>query len=132
MTPLVSELKRQHNQIVSMLQEVKTLGIASDEGKKKLISAKNLLISHLKKEDAEFYPELKRMAKGDESVTSMVDFYTKDMESISAKAIEFFNTYENGGNGLKFSQDFGTLVGILSSRIKKEENILYQKFDELS
>ncbi len=40
MSVLIEELKKEHSEIVAMLNEVKELGIPSKEGQAKLMSAK--------------------------------------------------------------------------------------------
>lgn len=60
-----------------------------------------------------------------------LDTYADEMNNISKAALDFFDTYVSGGDGLKFEKDFGHLFGLLASRIRKEEAIIYAKYDEL-
>jgi hypothetical protein len=58
--------------------------------------------------------------------------FAKDMVVISMAAVEFFDKYSRGGDGLAFAKDFGRLYATLSQRISREENVLYKKFDEIA
>ena len=62
MSALIEELKREHAKIIAMLNEVKELGILSKEGQSRLMSAKKSLLAHLKKEDEQLYPVLRKEA----------------------------------------------------------------------
>ncbi|MFQ5962816.1 MAG: hemerythrin domain-containing protein [Candidatus Scalinduaceae bacterium] len=68
MTVLIEELKKEHSEIVAALNEVKELGILSKEGQVKLMSAKAHLLTHLKKEDEQLYPALRKEAEHNESL----------------------------------------------------------------
>lgn len=132
MTKLTRNLKAQHKEIVEKLDKVRQLGIGSKEAQQLLISAKELLLNHLHKEDAELYPVLRQKAASDETLKRTMNIFAKDMESISKTAIEFFAKYSNGNSGLEFSRDFGRLFTTLGGRISKEENILYKAYENLA
>lgn len=63
MSVLVERLKREHTVIVDVLNKVKEIGINSKEGQGKLLSIKNALLAHLKVEDEQLYPTLKKEAE---------------------------------------------------------------------
>ncbi len=130
MPDLVTELKKEHEFIAETLNEIKDLGIISDEGQKTLQAVKNGLLEHLKKEDMRLYPVLNRAAESDVALQRTLDVFAKDMKDITESALEFFGKYAEGGFDFEFAQDFGRLCAALSSRISKEENILYKKYDE--
>lgn len=131
MSTLVSELKSDHETIVNMLNEVKSLGITSKEGQDLLMSAKAGLLAHLGKEDKELYPALLKEAETNPSLKNILDTYADEMNGISRAALDFFDKYSSGGDGIEFAKDFGHLFGVLASRIRKEESIIYSKYDEL-
>ncbi len=58
MSPLIEEFKREHSGILDTLKEVRELGINTKKGRAKLMSVKESLLEHLKKEDEKFYPVL--------------------------------------------------------------------------
>ncbi len=131
MSSLVEELKKEHLLISSTLTKVRTQGIVSKEGQKTLLDAKNSFLAHLKKEDEQLYPVLRKAAEKDPNLKRTLDIFAKDIEFISQVVLIFFKKYESGGSGLEFAKDFGRLSAALSVRIVKEENVIYEKFNEL-
>jgi iron-sulfur cluster repair protein YtfE (RIC family) len=132
MSKLVEELKRDHVLMVDMLNRVKELGITKKEGQDILISAKASLLAHLKKEDKDLYPALKKAAETNSSVKQTLEIFAKDMEEISKFALQFFDKYSHGGSGIEFARDFGKLFATLTGRMRKEEDILYREYDKIS
>ena len=132
MSNIVAELKSEHEMLVKVLGEVKEIGVSSEEGRGKLMAAKDGLLAHLAKEDEHLYPQLKERAMTDANLKSMLDTFARDMDSISAAALAFFDKYQDGGSGIEFAKDFGALYGALGNRIRKEETILYPEFDKLT
>ncbi len=49
MSVLIEEFKIEHSEIIAILEEVKKLGIHSEEGRSRLMSAKEYLLEHLRK-----------------------------------------------------------------------------------
>lgn len=131
MSQLVDELKRDHVQIVALFEQLKTLGVAGKEGQAKLLSSKQLLLAHLKKEDERLYPALREAAAKNEAVKRLLDTFAKDMTEISGAVLQFFDKYAQGGSGFEFSKDYGKVVGTLGVRVQREENILYKEYDKL-
>lgn len=129
MSNLVNELKADHQKLVSVLTKVKEIG-PTKEGLKMLNSAKAALLAHLGKEDSKLYPELKAAAKSDPKVNTTLATFGKDMDKISRAALEFFSKYEKGVTSeFEFSKDFGGLVALLGTRIRKEEEQLYPLYE---
>ncbi len=58
MSVLIEEFKKEHNEIIAILEEVKKLGIYSEEGRSKLMFAKEYLLVHLHKENEQLDPVL--------------------------------------------------------------------------
>lgn len=131
MSTLVSELKSDHQHLVTVLTEIRAKGIVSQEAVALLMKAKGALLAHLKKEDTFLYPELHSAAKNDRNLSSTLDIFAKDMDKISAAVLNFFTKYEKGGEGIEFAKDIGNLMSILANRIQREENALYPEFDKI-
>ena len=128
---LITELKKEHDIIFTVLNELKTQDLGSQESQGKFLDLKNVLIGHLKKEDEQFYPTLHEEAKSDIGLKGMLAEYAKDIEEISTAALEFCENYSEGGTDTEFEEDFGTLYSSLTRRIAKEESILFEKYSEL-
>ena len=75
MIVLIEKLKKEHSEIVAALNEVKELGILSKEGQAKLLSVKEHLLIHLKKE-----------AEHNESLKNALDLCAIDMENVESHA----------------------------------------------
>ena len=131
MSRLVQELKNDHASIVDMLTIVSQLGVMTEAGQQKLMAAKTALMAHLKREDDELYPALRQSAEGDPRLKKTLDLFAAEMDQVSQTALAFFEKYSNGSSGGDFAKDFGQLKGALGIRIRREETILYDKYDQL-
>jgi len=152
MSKLIEELKTEHAEIVDMLLRVKLLNISSEDGQQRLMLAKNSLLEHLRKEDAELYPPLNRAAKKDQQLKQYLDYSAKDMEDISEMAFQFYAKYSKERltmaevskkkdtffakktvNRLQeeFLKDFENLYHVLLERLGKEEKVLFAAFEKV-
>jgi len=131
MSELVEALKKEHVLIKETLNRARKLGISSSEGQNILLSAKDSLLAHLEKEDKQLYSVLNEAAESDTDLKQTLEWFANDMDEISKAALDFFSKYSKGGSGIEFAEDFGKLFATLTLRISKEENIIYQKYDEL-
>jgi len=132
MTDLIDELKEEHKILLDILNQVKVLGISSKSGQEKLLSAKDLLISHINKEDEKYYPTFIRAATNNKELKIMLDYFVKDMEVVSKHAMDLFNKYSRGGDEAEFAGDLKLLYMILKDRIRIEEETLFKKFNPIS
>ncbi len=129
MSILIKELMKDHLEIVATLDEIKELGILSKEGQAKLLSAKERLLAHIKKEDEQLYPVLKKAAKNNKQLKSALDLCAIDMENVSRIVLEFFDKYSRGASGEELQREFENLSVALGKRIRNEEDILYEEYD---
>ena len=132
MSELIEEFKRDHAEIMAMLNEVKELGILSKEGQAKLISIKAHLLAHLKKEDEKLYPAIRKEAEDNERLRNTLDLFALDMETVSSVVQEFFDKYSGGEIDGNFSVNFESLSVTLSTRIMNEEDALYEEYEEIN
>ena len=131
MARLISELKREHANLLTALDEVKNLGIVSDEGRDRLLGAKGALLAHLSKEDELLYPTLERAAAVDHKLQRTLDVFARDLHMVTDTALLFFQRYEANPTDMQLAMDFGKLYGILKLRIQKEESVLYAAYQAL-
>ena len=132
MSALIEEFKREHSEILAILNEVKELGILSREGQARLISAKTHLLAHLKKEDEQLYPVLRKEAAHNKNLKKEVDMFAMDPEYVSRVASEFFDKYSGGEIDEDFSVNFESLTAALSARIRNEEDALYEEYEAIN
>ncbi len=132
MSVLIEELKKEHAEIVAILNEVEGLDILSKEGQAKLLSAKEHFLTHLKKEDERLYPVLRKEAVHNKTIKKEVDMFATDPEYVSRVASEFFDKYSGGEIDEDFSINFESLLAALSARIRNEEEALYEEYEKIN
>jgi hypothetical protein len=149
---LIEELKKEHTEIIDTLLRVKAMDITTEHGQEALLSAKDMLLSHIKKEDDELYPVLRKIAGDDEARKKTAEALEAEMKEIADEAFDFFEKYtketlavNNSGKQKRgigrffkmfsgkekiddFIIDFERLYSILLSRIRKEDEILNTVF----
>lgn len=130
MSFLIDDLKEEHAVLVEEISQVKRMGISTSESRQKLLSIKETLIAHLKKEDQKLYPKLREVAAHDEGVKKILETFAKDMEQITQVAMEFFDRYSHESDDIAFYKDIGRLFAALADRIRKEEGTLYRIYDK--
>ncbi len=134
MSILIEELKKEHSEILATLNEVKQLGILSEEGQDRLISLEVGLLAHLEMEDDQLYPALKKEAEHSNSIKDTLELFAIDMENVSKIVREFFEKYSEGFSGVELdqlSEDFENLFLALTKRICNEEESLYEEYETL-
>ena len=134
MSILIEELKKEHSEIVATLNEVKELGILSEEGQDKLMSLEVSLLAHLGIEDDQLYPVLKKEAEHYNSIKDTSELFAMDMENVSKIVLEFFEKYSEGFSGMdikELSEEFDNLLAALTKRIRNEEESLYEEYEAL-
>ena len=132
MSALIEEFKREHSEILAILNEVKELGILSKEGQTKLISAKESLLAHIKKEEEQFYPVLRKEAEINKELESILDLLAVSMMDASRVALEFFDKYSRGVSEKEFPKEFENLFVALDKRIRNEEDILFPVYEKIN
>ncbi len=131
MSVLIEEFKKEHSEIIAILNEVKKLGIHSEEGRSKLMSAKEYLLEHLRKENEQLYPVLRKKAEHNGILKDELDMFAMDPEYVSRVVLEFFDKYSGGTIDKDFQINFESLFAALNARIRNEEESLYQEYEEI-
>ncbi len=131
MSELIEEFKIEHSKILALLNEVKKLGIHSDEGRAGLISAREYLLEHLNKENEQLYPVLRKEAEHNKSLQNELDIFAIDPEYLTRVVLEFFDDYSGGAIDKDFQINFESLYAALNARIRNEEEALYQEYEKI-
>ena len=131
MSALIDEFKKDHSEIIDTLKEIKELGVLSEEGQAKLISAKESLLEHLRKEDELLYPVLRKEAEHNEKLKELLDVFAKDMENVSRVVMDFFDKYSEDVINSAVTDEFEQLFAAFRNRIRHEEDILYEEYEKL-
>jgi len=132
MSALIDEFKKDHSEIIDTLKEIKELGVLSEEGQAKLISAKESLLEHLKKEDELLYPVLRKEAEHNEKLKELLDVFAKDMENVSRVVMDFFDKYSEDVIDSAVTDEFEHLFAAFRNRIRHEEDILYEEHEKIN
>jgi iron-sulfur cluster repair protein YtfE (RIC family) len=132
MSVLIEELKKDHSKIVATLKEVRELGLLSREGQTKLMSAKASLLAHLKKEDEQLYPALRKEAEHNNRLKGTLDLFAMDMENVSRVVQELFGKYSEGVVDEEFTKEFESFFTALNKRIRNEEDALYEEYEKMN
>ena len=130
MSQLIEKLKLDHVELSDLFREIALLGVASEEGREKLLEAKETLLDHLKKEDDELYPVLWERAKHDHDLKLKLESFANDMENVTKTILAFFEKYEGGKHEADFKNDFGDMYLTLTKRINNEESSLFKEYEE--
>lgn len=131
MSALIEEFKKEHSKIIAILKEVKKLGIHSEDGRSKLMSAKEHLLKHLNKENEQLYPVLRKAAEHNKNLQNELDIFAIEPEYLSRVVLEFFDEYSEGATDKDFQINFESLFAALNARIRNEEESLYQEYEEI-
>jgi len=132
MSALIDEFKKDHSEIIDTLKEIKELGVLSEEGQAKLISAKESLLEHLRKEDELLYPVLRKEAEQNEKLKELLDVFAKDMENVSRVVMDFFDKYSEDVIDSAVTDEFEHLFAAFRNRIRHEEDILYEEHEKIN
>ncbi len=132
MSALIEEFKREHSEILAILNEAKELGILSKEGQSKLMSVKEILLEHLWNENERLYPVLWEEAEHNNDIKDVLDLFAVEMENVSIIVQEFFDKYYGGVIDEDFPREFERFFAAISKRIKDEEDILYDEYDRMN
>ncbi len=132
MSALIDEFKKDHSEIIDTLKEIKELGVLSEEGQAKLISVKESLLKHLKKEDELLYPVLHKEAEQNEKLKELLDVFAKDMENVSRVVMDFFDKYSEEVIDSTVTEEFEHLFAAFRNRIRHEEDLLYEEHEKMN
>lgn len=127
---LVEELRNEYISIVETINNIEKLGIYTREGVRELLYAKIDFLAHLKKEDEEFYPKLKKIAKYNREFKKKLDYLSKNIEEVTQFVLQFFDRYSAGGADIRFKSDCERIYSILKARTLNEE-LLFNEYEKL-
>jgi hemerythrin superfamily protein len=126
---LTQELRDEHAKILNTLIQAKELCVKTLAGHDKLNESITALLAHLKKEDELFYPKLKKAAKNDPQLQTMLKLFEDDIKTVTEMADNFRWQYTDDCESLDFITEFGTLFIMLRDRITREENTLFPEYE---
>ncbi len=128
---LIIELKKEHLLIKKTFNKIKDFNIKADKRKLLFKDAKQFLSSHIKKEDEFLYPLLWKKAEIDNNLKHTLELCMDDMNNIAQEVQNFFSKYEDKEFGDEFYSELGKLCADISQRIIYEEEVIYEKYEEI-
>lgn len=123
---LINVLQNEHRTILSLLDDVASLGVGSVEGRKKLLKSKELILAHLHKEDEKLYPKLNKL----EATHDVSIYFENEMKEVSGYVLSLFCELEKSGDTEAVAIQFKNVRQRLRDRIAKEEFALYPLFEK--
>lgn len=124
--------RKEHAKILGALLEVFQFDVSSRAGQMKLQELKRVLEAHLKSEDTDFYPVLKKAAETDADLRRELFLFAADMDKIAAETKIFFRKVEADPMDQDIPAEFHRISAMLKSRISREENLLMKAFEKLT
>lgn len=131
MLKLIEELKKEHSFIIDTLNKSRKHGVDTERGQNEILSVKDTILAHIRKEDEEFYPVIKKAADSNQRLKELLTEFDKDMNEISRYSIEFFG-HEDAIAGSDLAIELEKFIVILERRILREETFLFAEFEKLN
>jgi hypothetical protein len=128
---LTEELRADHARIFRVLREVLDERVNSAAGHRKLMEARDLIVSHLEREDRELYPLLAEAAAKDPALKKDLDDHLKDILEVSATIRGFFTDHPDTCTDIGCIKDFGTLYMMFKERKDREDRVLFSAYERL-
>lgn len=114
-------LTQEHVAILDALKSARRAGLRTEEGKQKLLEAKELFRAHLQHEEEHIYSAL----GADPATKELSNRFRGDMQMLAPTLADFFKTHCEEDDKGEASADLGHLLGLLQARFSKEEFLLY-------
>jgi hypothetical protein len=131
MRVLVEKLKKEHREILDTLEEIRALGIYSDEVLLKLEKLKDEISRHFLKEDDGVFRVLFLQAKNDEGLSRLLNFFSKESSAVSEHICTFFKKYKESDESFDFHTECSRLIEVFKSLIRKEEEYLFVELEKI-
>ncbi len=129
MDDLIKHLKSDHDSLRKLADNIFDF-IVSDEKKIDfVIKFKEMILSHIEKEDKFLYPFLYKESEQNSFLKSKLDFFAKDWEETSKFALYYIEKYSAGKFDDDFTKDTAKLLSTLRQRMMKEEISLYSEYE---
>ena len=129
---LVSELKADHVQLISLFNEISTITAQRDNQllNRQLGKFGSTLQGHILKENVRFYVYLKSSLQEDEDNLFIMQGFSQEMQQIGRSVTDFLHKYTNiaqwdGAQWTVFDRDLKEIGAVLRKRFESEEKTLY-------
>ncbi|MEQ9364155.1 MAG: hemerythrin domain-containing protein [Leptospirales bacterium] len=131
MHSIIQELKQEHEELNRVLESAVEAGVASKAGQALLLSARELLLAHLRKENEKIYAPLEAKAICDRELARIINPFLARLDDLSNFATDFFKRLEQEGGGVDFARSAGRLIGMIRNRVHQEEHVIFSEYEKL-
>ncbi len=128
MSRLTDAMRAEHSAILTLIEGARAAGLGFQAAFESLRQSKALINAHLRKEERELYPML--FASCDFAL--MGDAFSAEMVRLSQTIVRFFERYEAAGAAdSELAIELERIIGLLNTRIAREENTLYPAYEKV-
>ncbi len=128
---LIPKFHREHQELINLYTQTATALNAGDYPgvRHNLMAFNDALRAHLLDENLRFYVYMQYIFKGDPDNEEIIRGFRQEMSQIGKVVYEFLSRYTvrdlTAGEVMEFKAEFDTIGGVLTRRIKAEEERLY-------
>lgn len=130
MNDLIKHLNEDHNAIRQLSDKVFDYIVSNEKKMEFVKKLKDLILSHIEKEDKYLYPFLQKEAENNHALKSKLEFFAKDWEGTSKFALYYIKKYSAGKFDDDFPKDTAKIISTLRQRMMKEEISLYSEYEK--
>lgn len=130
MSGIVTELKKEHEQIIESFKLILTRNYDPVTYRQMINDIKTLLIMHLKKEDQEIYRKLELVGETNLDVLDTLNTFTTDIKFLTERFLTFVTNLEDDFDPKKCSEQFIEIASLIDRRIDREELILFDLYEK--
>ena len=132
----IKELKKEHGQIVVLLDKIGSGKLKEDELALKMTQWEEILLQHVTKEESKIHPALAEAGEANKKLGKLIQRSSNEMADVTISVVLFFKKYsgqaiQGAKMKKKFAADFKNLRKALMERVEVEENLLFTEYEKL-
>lgn len=120
MNASIKSFKYRNEELMKMLDEVRTIGFNSPQAQSKFYEAKDMCLSLYEDEDRMMHPMLFDCAKNDPFLTQTITFFISEVDQCYRVIENFFYKYPGPCRGLDYANEFGAVFAAMQQRSRLE------------
>jgi len=129
---LLQRLHQEHQALIETFQQIREAGWGTPQSKDILSRAERLFFAHLKLEEREFYPVLRKASESDPELHNTLLIYDQEMREIAHAILDFFGQCGQDTEPQELTASLERNDSHLRQRILREEHVLFPRFKQIS
>lgn len=124
----ISAFRHAHQAILATISDIQPLLRAYLQAKPKILAWNKQLLDYFKLQDREFWDRLEVFYMENREASKMLEFLSVDLKDVKIKYLAFFEKHSGEMQDTKarsFPKDFTDFAGLITARIKVEEEYLF-------